>query len=112
MQCDENRPTCRKCFMRGEDCIFESVDDGEGRQPQATHVNRKATSKPAYGFPVMTYPDQVANIGHFGRSTGELMSLRLMHHFEHFTSDTLIFGKPFWRDQILPLALHVSNMSA
>lgn len=40
------------------------------------------------------------------------MSLRLMHHFEHITSDTLIFGKPFWRDQILPLTLHVSDLFA
>lgn len=77
--------------MRGDECIFES-----GNQ-----IVTEATSM-----------DQIANISHIGRSTEELMSLRLMHHFEHFTSDTLLFGKPFWRDQILPLALHVSNPSA
>lgn len=55
---------------------------------------------------------QVAQLLHVGTATEELMSLRLMHHFEHFTSDTLLFGKPFWRDQILPLALNVSNPSS
>lgn len=73
--------------MRGEQCIFESL-------------------------PETTSTSQIATICHIGRSTEELMSLRLMHHFEHFTSDTLLFGKSFWRDQILPLALHVSNLSA
>lgn len=77
--------------MRGDECIFES-----GNQ-----IVTEATSM-----------DQIANISHIGRSTEELMSLRLMHHFENFTSDTLLFGIPFWRDQILPLALHVSNPSA
>ncbi|CAG9936499.1 unnamed protein product [Clonostachys rosea f. rosea IK726] len=28
-----------------------------------------------------------------------------MHHFEHFTSETLLFDKPFWENHILPLAL-------
>ncbi|PCH00268.1 Protein of unknown function DUF3468 [Penicillium occitanis (nom. inval.)] len=67
--------------MRGEQCIFD-------------------------GLPETTSTSHIATICHIGRSTEELMSLRLMHHFEHFTSDTLLFGKSFWRDQILPLALH------
>lgn len=112
MQCDENRPTCRKCSLRGEDCIYEPVDDDEGRLPQAAHDNQKATSKPASGFPETISTYQLANISDIGSSTEELMSLRLMHHFEHITSDTLIFGKPFWRDQILPLTLHVSDLFA
>lgn len=71
--------------MRGEQCIFD-------------------------GLPETTSTSQIANIGHMGTSTEELMSLRLIYHFEHFTSDTLLFGKPFWWGQILPLALHVSGL--
>lgn len=42
----------------------------------------------------------------------DLESMQLMYHFEHFTSDTLLFGAAVWRDQILSLALRVSDMSS
>lgn len=41
----------------------------------------------------------------------DLDSLQLMYHFEHFTSETLLFDKPFWEKHILPLALQVCRLS-
>ncbi|KAJ6172644.1 hypothetical protein N7470_001711 [Penicillium chermesinum] len=35
-----------------------------------------------------------------------LKAARLIWHFEEFTSDTLLFGKRFWVEEILPLAFH------
>lgn len=111
--------------MRGEECIFESAfhDSTTTREIRSHQRNRNVTPKPAssvaeassmpdnlvYQTGTRTRQHPAPDICHVGTSSGELMSLRLMYHFEHFTSDTLLFGKLFWRDQILPLALHVGD---
>jgi hypothetical protein len=95
--------------MRGEECIFDSFDDDERRLPPKSRSDQDVSLTPPFSFPETTSMDRIASICHVETPTEELMSLRLMHHFEHFTSDTLLFGKKFWRDKILPLALHVSN---
>jgi hypothetical protein len=38
-----------------------------------------------------------------------LKSMQLMHHYEHLTSNTLLFGSGLWRDKVLPLAFEVGD---
>jgi hypothetical protein len=52
----------------------------------------------------------LSRTGELGAPSFDFESLQLMHHFEHFTSETLLFDKPFWENHILPLALQVCRL--
>lgn len=83
------------------------------RSGSKRNASTKLSSGPSEPLPDLVYRNRNlqklrSEICQISPSAREQMSLRLMYHFEHFTAHTLIFGNAFWRDRILPLALHVS----
>ncbi|KAI0095785.1 hypothetical protein F4776DRAFT_562686 [Hypoxylon sp. NC0597] len=115
IKCDEVRPTCGRCSSRNVQCRFEAVPERQ-QQQLATRGVRQGQAYP---------PNQDADVGCVVRRKSnpvaqnpglgdiDMIALRLMHHFEHFTSATLLLGNGIWRDQVLPLALeHEQLMSA
>lgn len=115
LQCDEERPTCRKCFTRGLVCDF----DESTRERQLTSFRneqgQQQHSSPGSGAFLHSDPTRARLLGQpscrreLDVPSLDLESLQLMHHFEHFTSDTLLFGKRLWRDEVLSLALQVRD---
>ncbi len=120
-QCDERRPTCRRCSAQGLQCDF--VESAGDNQPARTdrHCHQRneleglscgvedplegRAHKPLYGgtSPQRTPP----RLRELGVPPFGFQSLHLLFHFEHFTSGTLLFDEILWRDRILPLALQV-----
>lgn len=48
--------------------------------------------------------------GYISKSLGlglDMPVLQLLHHFDRHTASTLAFGTSVWRDNVLPIALHV-----
>ncbi|KAI0377164.1 hypothetical protein F5Y04DRAFT_189623 [Hypomontagnella monticulosa] len=115
IKCDERRPTCRKCSTRGLRCDFDqSTGERELAVCRDGHNQASLLSNSGTGGNVGTRRRISGDasggrlspsIGELGVPALDLESLRLMHHFEHFTSGTLLFDEQLWRDQILPLAL-------
>lgn len=94
LQCDEIRPACARCAARNIPCQYEfSI------MSMLPKFSRQQLHHQRFGA------------GSIPKSLGlglDLPSLRLMHHFDHYTAPTLAFGSIVWRDGVLPVALNVS----
>ncbi|KAL6699713.1 hypothetical protein J3F84DRAFT_361555 [Trichoderma pleuroticola] len=92
VKCDETRPACARCAARHIHCQYEfSI------MSMLPKFTRQQLQSRRYGA------------GSVPKSLGlglDLPSLRLMHHFDHYTAPTLAFGSLVWRDGVLPVALN------
>ncbi|KAL6819135.1 hypothetical protein V8C40DRAFT_252563 [Trichoderma camerunense] len=92
VKCDEIRPACARCAARNIPCQYEfSI------MSMLPKYSRQQLHHQRFG------------VGSIPKSLGlglDLPSLRLMHHFDHYTAPTLAFGSIVWRDGVLPVALN------
>ncbi|KAI2627708.1 hypothetical protein GGR54DRAFT_590162 [Hypoxylon sp. NC1633] len=109
-KCDEVRPACSRCSSRNIECRFEVAPDKQHLSSQHRQVViRKGAAKVG----TTSDPESDSIKRNPGLGQIDMTAMRLVYHFDHFTSATLLFGTGIWRDQILPLALqHEQLMSA
>ncbi|KAL6889466.1 hypothetical protein HDV57DRAFT_514342 [Trichoderma longibrachiatum] len=92
VKCDEVRPVCSRCSSRDLPCHYEF-----GIMAMLPKLSRQQVYNRRTGpGPIPKSLDQGL----------DMSSLRLMHHFDHYTAPTLAFGSSVWRDGVLPLALN------
>ncbi|KAI1409936.1 hypothetical protein F5Y13DRAFT_169250 [Hypoxylon sp. FL1857] len=107
IKCDEVRPKCGRCSARNVECRFEVVLDRRQQALEALAVRQGQASPQRRDAGIGCVARRKSNS--IGQNPGlgdiNMIALRLMHHFEHFTSATLLLGNDVWRDQVLPLAL-------
>jgi hypothetical protein len=89
---------CRNCVKRNQECIYT-------KQPKQSHTvasSHQPNPKIPPESPPSPYDELVPiNTEH----------MRLLHHFETFTSHTFIFQPENWKQAIIKLALQVRQRS-
>ncbi|VUC32038.1 unnamed protein product [Clonostachys rosea] len=115
VKCDERRPTCLKCSKRGLTCEFGSSAvereasaslDHHGQEPLGYESDLCSNDEPqTQPLSSVISRRSLSRTQELGTPGFDFESLQLMYHFEHFTSETLLFDKTFWEKHILPLAL-------
>ncbi|KAI0838333.1 hypothetical protein F5Y06DRAFT_269185 [Hypoxylon sp. FL0890] len=107
VKCDEVRPTCGRCSSRNVQCQFEAIPDRRQQRLASRRVRQGQACPQTRDADVDCVVRRKSNsiTQNPGLGDVDMTALRLMHHFEHSTSATLVLGKSIWRDQVLPLAL-------
>ncbi|KAL1982502.1 hypothetical protein VTN96DRAFT_1293 [Rasamsonia emersonii] len=95
-KCDETLPTCQNCKKTGQVC----TRDPKKRVPGCDRAKAEVQNGRAGGLPG---PEEL----HIRNSSSrlDLLQLKLLHHFEQFTADTLVPCPELWKRNVLPLAL-------
>ncbi|KAI0160092.1 hypothetical protein GGR52DRAFT_178384 [Hypoxylon sp. FL1284] len=112
IKCDEQRPTCRNCSTKRLECDFDQSSGGRQLAPLPHHQRHRSSGSGATRKTLISPGtlEETPGPREIAPPAADLESLRLMYHFEHFTSGTLLFGPVLWRDQVMPLALEHEHL--
>ncbi|OQV08501.1 Fungal Zn2-Cys6 binuclear cluster domain-containing protein [Cladophialophora immunda] len=88
VKCDEERPRCGNCQRREEDCSLENL----------IPASRTKILRPQE-------PSLAAGPQHRLHSHVNMLQMKLLHHFNTVTAETLVFGVSIWRGHVMALAL-------
>ncbi|KAI1380563.1 hypothetical protein F4677DRAFT_403904 [Hypoxylon crocopeplum] len=113
LKCDEVRPVCGRCSMRNIECRFEATPDSQHLAVRTPQHGQNDPRKRAVDIGYHVHQESHLSMRNPGLGGIDMTAMRLMYHFENFTSATLLLGTSIWKDQVLPLALqHEQLMSA
>lgn len=99
VKCDERTPTCGTCARRGVKC---------NRRERATeHTNDKRSFVDSLHGVYHSFDDNNKQlVPQLPRFNIEMVPLRLLHHYENLTLETLVLGPLVWK-KVLNLAFEV-----